>query len=167
MCSIVFDYPYLTLIPAYTYAQNEHPKPTKPNHPHTPLQVLLSLEEAEHIRGVLHARDTTFDYLIPEEAYNAAPSVSESVKSLAGGVVDLSLDSIDSGPALGQAGMTSVGLWLLSDGNATLLGSSKGFAPKREKGPQSAMTACYRYVGGGCTHQIVGTYSFPIRGDMY
>ena len=63
VCSIVFDYPYLTLIPAYTYVQNEHPKPLpKPIPTPNPLQVqaankiLMVISEEEKLSDALKSK---------------------------------------------------------------------------------------------------------------
>ena len=83
--------------------------------------VLLSLEEAEHLRGVLHARDSTLDQLIPMEKV----PVDFSGKMVA---------------------PTSVALWVLSDERMRLLASSKGYKPQTEKGPHQAMVSSYRFI---------------------
>jgi Ca2+-binding EF-hand superfamily protein len=80
--------------------------------------ILLSLEEAEHMRGILHSRDTTYDTLIPEEGYDNTP----------------------------DARVTTCALWLMGDHDATLLAHSKGWKKKPVNGPHQSMVSCFRYI---------------------
>jgi Ca2+-binding EF-hand superfamily protein len=82
--------------------------------------VLLSLEEAEHFRGVIHGRKGL--PLLPSEASSA----------LATG-----------GAAIG--GKTTAALWVLADNTAFMLGTSKDFA-QAPPAQHSAMVNSFRYM---------------------
>jgi hypothetical protein len=82
--------------------------------------VLLSLEEAEHFRGVIHGRKGL--PLLPSEAPSTLTTRGASI-----------------------GGRTTAALWVLADSDATLLGASRGFtsAPPAQ---HSAMVNCFRFM---------------------
>ena len=82
--------------------------------------VLLSLEEAEHFRGVIHGR----------KGLPLLPSESSQAVATSGAV---------------SGGRTTAALWVLADASASMLGSSRGFttAPPAQ---HSAMLNCFRFM---------------------
>jgi Ca2+-binding EF-hand superfamily protein len=82
--------------------------------------VLLSLDEAEHFRGVIHGRKGF--PLLPSEASSALTT---------------------GGAAIG--GKTTAALWVLADNTAFMLGASKDFA-QAPPAQHSAMVNSFRYM---------------------
>lgn len=78
---------------------------------------LLSLHEAEHFRGVLHARASSNSPLLRSEA--TLPVTSP---------------------------ITSAAIWLFSDLDATLLGTSKGYQQQTAMSQHNAMVSSYRFL---------------------
>ena len=86
--------------------------------------VLLSLEEAEHFRGVIHGR-RGLPLLLSEVNAGAPGGVGEGAGNI--------------------GGRTTAALWVLADSQATLLGASRGFT-SAQPAQHSAMVNSFRFM---------------------
>ena len=102
--------------------------------------VLLSLEEAEHFRAVIHGRKNK--RLLLSECQDVT-SVTGDVNIDMNMTMNMNMNNNNSNK--NNIAVTTAALWVISDFNAFMLGSSYGFSPA-PSAQQSAMVNSFRFL---------------------